>query len=186
MIIKEMTNVLAQTLSPVYLQKPTEDQWRTITSEFLEKWNFPNCVGSFDGKHVLIQAPTNFGSLFFNYKKTFSIVLMAACDANYRFTLLHFGEMGSNSDAGIFGNCAISQQLKEGRLELPEGTTELPGSHHRTPLFFISDEAFPLSTRMMRPFAGRGLGNEKRIFNYRLSRARRVIENAFGILASRW
>lgn len=185
-IIRETSQVLIHVLSPIYLRQPTEDQWKDISNRFLEQWNFPNCVGAIDGKHIVIQAPSNSGSQYFNYKKTFSIVLLAVCDANYKFTLVHVGETGSNNDAGIFSNSSIAQLLKAGQLGLPKGTAQLPGSEIRTPCFFVGDEAFPLSPRMMRPYSGRGLTPDCRIFNYRLSRARRTIENAFGILSSRW
>ncbi len=57
--------------------RPTEDMWRDIALQFLEKWNFPNCLGAIDGKHITIVSPALSGSLFFNYKRSFSIVLLA-------------------------------------------------------------------------------------------------------------
>lgn len=71
-------------------------------------------------------------------------------------------------------------------MSLCIGTAPLPGSTRRTPCFLVGDDAFPLTTYMMKPFQGHFLPNNQRIFNYRLSRARRVIENAFGILSTKF
>lgn len=79
MIVKETCCIIADVLIPLYMKHPTEEEWKKISMEFLELWNLPNCVGAIDGKHITIQAPPNSGSKYFNYKKTFSVVLMAAC-----------------------------------------------------------------------------------------------------------
>nr|XP_021186521.2 uncharacterized protein LOC110373544 [Helicoverpa armigera] len=72
-------------LSKIVMPIPDEQKWMDIAKEFYEKWNYPNCIGALDGKHIEIFAPPNSGSLFFNYKKFFSIVLLAPVDANYKF-----------------------------------------------------------------------------------------------------
>ncbi|KAJ8929725.1 hypothetical protein NQ314_017561 [Rhamnusium bicolor] len=54
------------------------------------------------------------------------------------------------------------------------------------PFVFVADEAFSISKHVLRPYARKNLTNLKRIFNYRLTRARRMVECAFGILANKW
>lgn len=50
----------------------------------------------------------------------------------------------------------------------------------------VADDAFPLTTKILKPYNRLGeFGDRQKIFNYRLSRARRVVENAFGILVSK-
>ena len=62
-----------------------ERKWKHIAEEFEELWQFPHCLGGLNGKHIMIQAPKNSGSLFLNYKKHFSVVLQTVVDANYKF-----------------------------------------------------------------------------------------------------
>ncbi|XP_011875847.1 PREDICTED: uncharacterized protein LOC105566446 [Vollenhovia emeryi] len=167
----------------MYLRKPIRKEWIKIFNGFWRNWNFPNCVGAIDGNHVQINAPPNSGSLYYNYKKTFSTVLMAACDYEYKFTLVDVGAYGS--DAGVFSQSEFGQALFEGELDLPENT-RVPENNSETPCFFVGDEEFQLTKNLMRSYSGRNLSEDKAIFNYRLSRARRTIENTFGILAARW
>ena len=64
-----------------YLKAPSNiAEWKRIALEFEHKWNFPNVIGALDGKHVVMFAPAGSGSAFFNYRKTYSTVLMAVCD----------------------------------------------------------------------------------------------------------
>lgn len=79
----------------------------------------------------------------------------------------------------------ILENLYTQILNISEGTALLPGSDKKVFYYFVGDEAFQMSTHMMRPYPGRSLNEQKRIFNYRLSRARRIIENTFGIFTAR-
>lgn len=164
----------------------SHDEWKAIANAFDKKWDFPHVLGAVDGKHVLVKAPNNSGSRFFNYKGTFSVVLMAVVDANYKFISVNVGAEGRYSDGGIFAASNLGKSLVSGSLGLPPDEQLVNSAAGDLPYVFVGDEAFPLLPNLMRPFPGRNLSEKNRIFNYRLSRARRVVENAFGIMAQRW
>ncbi|XP_031357873.1 protein ALP1-like [Photinus pyralis] len=178
-IVRETCQIIAENLMSELMPTPTEEMWKTIANDFYQMWNFPNCMGAIDGKHVNIQAPPNSGSMFFNYKKTFSIVLLALVDAHNNFIAIDVGAYGKNSDGGIFANSALGKALQRGSLHVPKDAT-LPNTNIQLPYVIVADEAFPLKTYIMRPYPGDNLDDRKRNFNYRLSRARRTSENAFG------
>ena len=170
--------IVRETSQAIYVRAPSNQQeWKDISDQFEAQWNFPNCIGAVDGKHIVVQAPSNSGSSFFNYKGTHSIVLMAVCDAYYRFILIDIGDVGRHSDGGVFSNSTFGKAVIEGTLPLPPDSS-LPGtSQPDVPYVIVGDAAFPLKINLMRPYPGRNLHEPQAIFNYRLSRARSVIEN---------
>jgi hypothetical protein len=124
-------------------------------------------IGCADGKHCLLRKPRLSGSLFFNYKKTFSIVIFAICDAGYKVIYADFGHYGHESDAGIYERSDFLRVLKSGQLNLPE-QSKLENTELVLPYYFLGDGAFPLSTHMLKPFGGNDLSASHRRFNYRL------------------
>ncbi|XP_041366825.1 protein ALP1-like [Gigantopelta aegis] len=162
-----------------------EEDWLRISAEFEKVWNLPHACGALDGKHIRIKKPADSGSLFYNYKNLFSMVMMAVVDADYKFIWLSVGSYGSSSDGQIFNNSELRPMLEEGTLGLPP-PSPLPHDDRDTPYFLIGDDAFPLRPWMVKPYSRRHLDHDERIFNYRLFPARRVVENAFGILAMRF
>ena len=116
-----------------------------------------------------------------------SIVALAVADDNYNFIYLDIGCQGHILDGGVFYYSSLYNDLIDGQLDLPQ-LAPLNGREIPVSYVFVADDAFPLSTNLMKPFPGRssGIPTPERIFNYRLSRAQRIIENIFGILSSKF
>ena len=170
----------------LYFQAPTTaEEWMAVASDFERRWNYPFCLGALDGKHIGIEAPANSGSTYFNYKHFFSTVMLALVDVNCKFLYIDIGSQGRCCDAGVFEESSLKHAMNTGMLNFPQPGI-LPGTDKTCMYHIIGDGAFPLRSDLMKPFPHKNLDKESRIFNYRFSRARRVVENAFGILSKRF
>ncbi|XP_025420796.1 uncharacterized protein LOC112690905 [Sipha flava] len=169
------------------MPEPAEDDLKKIAQGFWDRWQFPNCLGSIDGKRILIKKPSNSGSMYHCYKSFFSIGLLAVTDANYKFVMVSVGSYGKENDAGVFDECPFRHVIETGRLKLPTDELLL-GSSIKTPYVLLGDAAFPLKKYLMRPFPEKTTtkGDAKDNYNYRLSRARMVVECSFGSINSKF
>ena len=94
---------------------------------------------------------------------------------------------GSNSDGFIFSESSFGKSILRGNFNFPPAET-LPNCEEGTEkihYFVAADNAFPNRHNILTPFCGRNkdfiASNVAQVtYNYRLSRGRRVIENAFG------
>lgn len=170
-ILINTCKVVWRVLQKSQLPKPTMTKFEEISNQFYERWNIPNCIGAVDGNHVVIQAPKCSGSEYFNYKKSFSIILMACCDAFNRFTMVDIGAAGANHDATVFKNSSMGYALLSGLLNIPPPKA-LPQTNSKIHHFVVADAAFPLHQNIIRPYPGNNFGKRKK--------------SAFGILSQRW
>lgn len=182
----EVCDAICRQMKNIVMPEPTVQDFKEVAKDFASKWNFNNCIGAIDGKHVFIKAPANSGSDYFNYKGRFSIVLLAMVDANMKILYVDVGAKGRFSDGGIFATSFISSRLKDS-TRLPEDQPLFEGGKPM-PFVAVADAAFPLQRHLMRPYPGKQAqaDRKKRIYNYRHSRARRIVESTFGVLAAKW
>lgn len=111
--------------------------------------------------------------------------MLAIVDAKYKFLVIDVGSYGKEGDSCIFSKSVMGQRIYTEQFGLPAENTQLPGSDKCLPYVIVGDEAFRLHKRIMKSFnrAQAKADFEKSVFNYRLSRSRRVSENAFGLLS---
>ena len=60
-IITRVCEAIWECLWQKYLPTPTQHDWSRIETGFRLRWDYPNCVGAIDGKHIAIRAPPRIG-----------------------------------------------------------------------------------------------------------------------------
>lgn len=185
-IIRQVCQILWMKLKNIVMNEPCKQTWLDISTEFEKRAYFPNCIGALDGKHIRITQPPDSGSIYYNYKHFFSLVLMALCDSNYCFIWVDIGGYGKDSDSGLYKESTLYKKLTEKKLDIPDPKSLTDNDGIKVPYVIVADEAFGMTENLMRPYGGKTLSYEKKIFNYRLTLARRFVECTFGIMCSKW
>ena len=184
-ILDEFCTIMAEVMLPRYIKIPTGECLDKVMETFEQKWGFPQCAGAVDGSHIPIKAPVSFHADYYNRKGWHSIILQGVVDSAYTFIDINVGWPGKVHDARVFANSTIFKKGEAGNLFPETRAKKINGV--KIPVMIIADAAYPLLNWVQKPFPDHGtLSREKLHFNYRLSRARMVAENAFGRLKGRW
>ena len=188
-IVNEVNQAIVSCLWQEFISNnmpKTGDEFQIKILDMEELWQFPCSWAAVDGCHISIKCPPGGQSSrkeYHNFKNFYSIVLMAMVDAKYRFIWGSCGFPGNSHDSIILQSTSMWRKIKDGKI-LPEICQKVDDVE--IPPLILGDSAFPFESFLMKPYTNAVLTKDQRYFNYRLSRARMVIEGTFGQLKGRW
>lgn len=189
-IVHRVTEALYSALAQVHIVFPTTrgDVERVING-FEEMSGLPQCGGAVDGCFIPMKKPPGkFGSKFWCYKHKHAIILLASVDHTGCLTYINVGNAGCVGDAATFRNSLLMENLKEGKWLGSAFSREIDGRSISP--FVVGDSAFPLFPLI--PFMMKNCkegfpeGSVQHSYNQCHIQARRVVENAFGIMKMRF
>ena len=163
LFIPEVCDAIHMCLKSFYLKFPgSEDEWVELSEAIYQHWQFFDAIGVNDGKHIAILNPPDRGSLFYNYKGFYNVVLLALVKHNYQFLYVNVGCQGRMSDGGVFKNSNLYKGIISNKLKVPTPRTLLKTGdpvwneedYESIPLIIVGDYTFQLSDHMTKPYKG--------------------------------
>ena len=183
-IVNETCRSIVKYLLPRFVCFPVGDRLKEVVRGFEARWGFPQVAGCIDGTHIPIIRPQDSGTDYYNRKGYYSLLMQAVVDSRGIFTDIYIGWPGKVHDARVFINSNIYKKGTNGTL-LPNWMRTI--NQVDVPLLLLGDPAYPLLPWLMKAYPETPTTPaDIRNFNYRLSRARMTVENAFGRLKGRW
>jgi len=188
-IVHDTCRAINQVYRDRFIQSPTTAKgWKEVANGFSDKCNFEHTIGALDGKHIRMRKPTELASLYLNHRNFHSIVLLALADANYKFLWVDIGSEGKAGNSSQLQG-VINNSIDNKTKNFPAPSALLYDDKCTLiPYFMVAPDSFALTGNVMTSYGlhTREKTREKDIFDYRLSRASRIIDNAFGILTHRF
>ena len=163
----------------------TDHDFESKILNMKEQWQFPFSWCAVDGCHIPIKCPggQETSKEYHNVKNVHSIILMSIVDATYYFVWGSCGYPGNSRDSIILQSTSLWASIKEGKF-LPQSSQKK--NEICIPPLIRGDSAFPFESFLLKPYSNAVMTKEQRFFKYRLSRARMVVEGAYGQLKGRW
>ena len=96
-----------------------------------------------DNMQIAMKKPGKSGSVFYNYKGLFSIILLAVVDMDYKFMWVDIGANGSTSDCAMFNDSKLKEGFESDDIGLPPPDS-LTNDDLNVPYYIIREDAFPL------------------------------------------
>ena len=164
------------------LQWPLGHERSRVMAQFADSKGLPNCLGALDCTHIHMVKPDSCASeKYYDRNGTFSLILMAVVDLDYKFLYVHVGCPGPYNDARVFRISALgthTSTLFDGDAVQVQGRMVRP--------YVIADAGFALREQVIVPYPGVGLPAIQKDFNHRHSSARMCVEQTFGIFKAWW
>ena len=172
---------ILQVLLLEYIRFLTGPALREVIDGFETELGFPQCGGVIDGSHIPIISPQLCPADYYNRKGWHSLILQGTVDYRGHFIDVYVGWPGRVHDARVFSNSSLYQRGQNGTL-FPDWKKEICGKD--IPIVMLGDPAYPLLPWMMKAYPNNGrLSNDQKQYNYRLSKARVVVEHSYGRVA---
>ncbi|XDV26008.1 hypothetical protein PO909_029822 [Leuciscus waleckii] len=182
--VHDFCSSVEKVLMQEVIQLPNSEKLKEMATYFECRWGLPQCVGAFDGSHIPILGPEEYHIEYFNRKGWHSIILQAVVDGRGLFWNVFLGAPGNLHDARVLRLSGLWDLVDRGLL-LPDVTKNICG--HDVGYYVLGDAAYPLKSWLMKPFTDNGrLTPQQLVYNHKTSRARVVVENAFGRLKGGW
>ncbi|XP_074527630.1 uncharacterized protein LOC141791248 [Halichoeres trimaculatus] len=182
--VQDFCRAACTLLVPEQIRFPDRVKLKEMATYIENRWGLPQCIGAIDGSHIPIIAPQEYHCDYFNRKGWHSIILQGLVDGKGLFWSVNAGLPGSMHDARVLRLSSLWELVEHGFLH-PTCTRNIGGVS--TGYYILGDSAYPLQNWLLKPFTDNGrLTAEQTVFNKKISRARVVIENAFGRLKGRW
>lgn len=174
-VILSVVNYLVK-VSPRYIKWPTLEEAAEDEKQFQKKKGLRHVIGAIDGSHLRILKPNSNEEDYVNRKGYHSILLQGIVNSKKIFINVKAGEPGSMHDSRLLRRSKIYTLAEENYDRYFFGKYCLLG-----------DSAYPSLRWLVTPHKDNGqLTEEERLYNYKHSATRIVVEHAFGILKGRF